>query len=110
MLGLRTAQRAAFRAPANFAAKRYTSGIGAKGLQGPADNAFNRERSAVKDHAAATSGECEQTWKNGSSAVRQGRVLTRVCDRYLAQAIDLVCPYSTPDAACITNRSPPTAS
>lgn len=68
MLGLRTAQRAAFRAPAAFAAKRYTSGIGAKGLQGPADNAFNRERSAVKDHAAATSGEsCAEmaAWRNG---------------------------------------------
>ena len=29
---------------------------GAK-LTGPADNAFNRERAAVKAHAAATSGE-----------------------------------------------------
>lgn len=27
-------------------------------LQGPADNAFNRERQAVKEHAAATSGMC----------------------------------------------------
>lgn len=26
------------------------------GLHGAADNAFNRERAAVKDHAAATSG------------------------------------------------------
>lgn len=60
MLGLRTAQRVALRAPASFAAKRYTSGVGAKGLQGPADNAFNRERSAVKDHAAATSGKPSQ--------------------------------------------------
>ena len=30
---------------------------GGKKLVGPADNAFNRERAAVKAHAAATSGQ-----------------------------------------------------
>jgi cytochrome c oxidase subunit 6a len=64
MLGLRTAARAArpaFRTQQPIQAvkpsgKRFTSGIGEKGLQGAADNAFNRERQAVKDHAAGTSG------------------------------------------------------
>ncbi|KAL1582495.1 hypothetical protein WHR41_08828 [Cladosporium halotolerans] len=61
MLGLRTAARASTALPAfrNQAARRWTSGIGAKGLEGPADNAFNRERAAVKQHAADTSG----TWR-----------------------------------------------
>ena len=36
--------------------RRQLHGAGEKGFQGAADNAFNRERSAVKDHAAATSG------------------------------------------------------
>lgn len=36
--------------------RRQLSGAGEKGFQGAADNAFNRERAAVKDHAAATSG------------------------------------------------------
>jgi hypothetical protein len=60
MLGLRTATRAPFALSAfrNTAARRWSSGIGAKGLEGPADNAFNRERAAVKQHAADTSGEC----------------------------------------------------
>jgi len=55
MIGLRSLQRTT---PAlrQFGARRYTSGIGAKGLEGAADNAFNRERAAVKDHAEATSG------------------------------------------------------
>lgn len=59
MLGLRTATRTAHALPAfrNQAARRWTSGIGARGLEGPADNAFNRERAAVKQHAADTSGE-----------------------------------------------------
>ncbi|MCJ1366113.1 Cytochrome c oxidase subunit 6A, mitochondrial [Acarospora aff. strigata] len=35
--------------------RRFASGEGVK-LTGPADNAFNRERQAVKQHAAATSG------------------------------------------------------
>jgi hypothetical protein len=60
MLGLRTATRAPFALSVfrNTAARRWSSGIGAKGLEGPADNAFNRERAAVKQHAADTSGEC----------------------------------------------------
>ena len=59
MLGLRTATRASSALPAfrNAAARRWTSGVGAKGLEGPADNAFNRERAAVKQHAADTSGK-----------------------------------------------------
>ena len=35
--------------------RRFASTEGA--FKGNADNAFNRERKAVKDHAAATSGE-----------------------------------------------------
>ncbi|RMY65887.1 hypothetical protein D0863_08804 [Hortaea werneckii] len=63
MLGLRTFQRAT-RAPAfrqtlqrRFAsAEQGPSGIGAQGLDGAAmKNAFNSERAAVKEHAAATS-------------------------------------------------------
>lgn len=30
--------------------------LGRRQLSGPADNAFNQERAAVKNHAAATSG------------------------------------------------------
>lgn len=65
MLGLRTFQRAT-RAPAfrqtlqrRFAsAEQGPSGIGAQGLDGEAmKNAFNSERAAVKEHAAATSGK-----------------------------------------------------
>jgi hypothetical protein len=67
MLGLRTAARVArpaFRAqqPVQILSKRFesattgTGGLGAKGSHGPVDNAFNRERQAVKDHAAGTSG------------------------------------------------------
>jgi hypothetical protein len=36
-------------------------------LSGPADNAFNRERQAVKHHAAETSGKsglCSEDWSN----------------------------------------------
>ncbi|KAI7119833.1 hypothetical protein KC316_g19309, partial [Hortaea werneckii] len=63
MLGLRTFQRAT-RAPAfrqtlqrRFAsAEQGPSGIGAQGLDREAmKNAFNGERAAVKEHAAATS-------------------------------------------------------
>lgn len=36
--------------------RRQLHGAGESGLSGAADNAFNRERAAVKDHAAATSG------------------------------------------------------
>ena len=61
MLGLRMVQRStpALRNPAlrQFGARRLNSqGIGAKGFEGAADNAFNRERQAVKDHAASSSG------------------------------------------------------
>jgi cytochrome c oxidase subunit 6a len=68
MLGLRTATRASQALPAfrNTAARRWTSGIGAKGFEGAADNAFNRERAAVKQHAADTSGkwhEGERIWR-----------------------------------------------
>ena len=59
MLGLRTAARASSALPVfrNAAARRFNSSVGAKGLEGPADNAFNRERAAVKQHAADTSGK-----------------------------------------------------
>ena len=36
--------------------RRQLHGAGQEGLHGAADNAFNRERAAVKEHAAATSG------------------------------------------------------
>ncbi|OQN96613.1 hypothetical protein B0A48_17043 [Cryoendolithus antarcticus] len=67
MLGLRTAVRAArptFRAqhPVKQLGKRFDSGTAGKGLEGPANNAFNRERQAVKDHAASTS----DTWRKMS--------------------------------------------
>jgi len=53
MLGLRTARsaRPVFR---QLATRRYASGGG--NFTGAADNAFNRERQAVKDHAAGTAG------------------------------------------------------
>ncbi|KAF2214523.1 hypothetical protein CERZMDRAFT_95787 [Cercospora zeae-maydis SCOH1-5] len=50
MLGLR-ATRTFSPAVRRITQKRLQS----SGLQGPADNAFNRERAAVKEHAAATS-------------------------------------------------------
>lgn len=43
-------------------------GQGGSKLSGAADNAFNRERAAVKAHAAATSGElCSKTAASGGS-------------------------------------------
>lgn len=57
MLGLRSAQRTftpAVRGLRQQTQKRFSSG-NAPNLSGAADNAFNRERAAVKDHAAATS-------------------------------------------------------
>ena len=56
MLGLRTARAAAptLRQPFRQQVARRWASEG--GLQGTADNAFNRERQAVKEHAAATSG------------------------------------------------------
>jgi len=67
MLGLRTATRASQALPAfrNTAARRWTSGIGAKGFEGAADNAFNRERAAVKQHAADTSGKWHEEGGEG---------------------------------------------
>ncbi|KAK3052544.1 hypothetical protein LTR09_006398 [Extremus antarcticus] len=61
MLGLRALQRAS-RTPAlrqNLTTKRWATQSSIGGLEGAADNAFNRERQAVKDHAAATS----DTWR-----------------------------------------------
>ena len=57
MLGLRTATRASQALPAfrNTATRRWASS-GAE-FKGAADNAFNRERAAVKQHAADTSGK-----------------------------------------------------
>jgi hypothetical protein len=91
MLGLRTATRAPFALSVfrNTAARRWSSGIGAKGLEGPADNAFNRERAAVKQHAADTSGE----WNALEGVVghwlgrKRGRILGRVvrCGRKRAE-------------------------
>ncbi|WPH01760.1 cytochrome c oxidase subunit VIa [Acrodontium crateriforme] len=56
MLGLRAA-RTATPAIRTIAARRWASSTSE--LKGAADNAFNRERQAVKDHAAATS----DTWR-----------------------------------------------
>jgi len=50
-------RRLAQSAPRTVLRRTYAShGIGESGLQGAADNAFNRERAAVKQHAADTSG------------------------------------------------------
>jgi hypothetical protein len=70
MLGLRTATRASQALPAfrNTAARRWASS-GAE-FKGAADNAFNRERAAVKQHAADTSGKWRE--KRGE---REGRVV-----------------------------------
>lgn len=48
------AVRSAFRR--NYASQGTAQGAGEHGFQGAADNAFNRERAAVKQHAAETSG------------------------------------------------------
>lgn len=58
MIGLRTLQRAS-RAPSlrqQLVRKRWESSHSGPQLEGVADNAFNRERAAVKEHAAETSG------------------------------------------------------
>lgn len=52
MLGLRAARTF------TPAVRRITQRRLESSLSGPADNAFNRERQAVKEHAAATSGTC----------------------------------------------------
>ncbi|KAK0256614.1 hypothetical protein LTS16_006599 [Friedmanniomyces endolithicus] len=58
MLGLRALQRTtaapAFRRQL-IAQRRWTSGVEHKEFTGAADNAFNRERAAVKEHAAGSS-------------------------------------------------------
>ncbi|KAK1060419.1 Cytochrome c oxidase subunit 6A [Friedmanniomyces endolithicus] len=63
MLGLRALQRTtaapAFRRQL-IAQRRWTSGVEHKEFTGAADNAFNRERAAVKEHAAGSSGEFTQ--------------------------------------------------
>ena len=77
MLGLRTATRASSALPVfrNAAARRFNSSVGAKGLEGPADNAFNRERAAVKQHAADTSGKWAWRWTGGiGHKGREGRL------------------------------------
>ena len=65
-VGLRLAQqpvRSAFRPALRSTQRRFESGVpsppgqGSTKLVGAADNAFNRERAAVKAHAAATSGK-----------------------------------------------------
>lgn len=63
MLGLRTLRTPALRRTTalQLGARRWTSGIGEKGFEGAADNAFNRERAAVKEHAAASSGTSMHT-------------------------------------------------
>jgi cytochrome c oxidase subunit 6a len=51
---------AQLRSPAvRSAFQRRFASIESGGLHGAKDNAFNRERLAVKEHAAATSGEFE---------------------------------------------------
>ena len=57
-------QRSMFRAAAQLRSpavrsvfQRRSASTGSTGLHGAEDNAFNRERLAVKEHAAATSGE-----------------------------------------------------
>ena len=62
--------------------RRFAS-TGSSGLHGAEDNAFNRERLAVKQHAAATSGEY--------NAGRAYEIVTDVdTGRPLAQAVNLV--------------------
>ncbi|MCJ1288117.1 Cytochrome c oxidase subunit 6A, mitochondrial [Xylographa opegraphella] len=51
-------------------------------LTGAADNAFNRERQAVKAHAAATSGNMPARFLSGTPEL--------IDDRSLAQIVDLV--------------------
>ena len=38
--------------------RHYSAPAGESGFTGAADNAFNRERAAVKHHAAESSGKC----------------------------------------------------
>ena len=52
--GIRTASPTLLRSSREIGARRWASGE--SGFTGAADNAFNRERQAVKDHAGATAG------------------------------------------------------
>lgn len=54
-LGMRAAAQLRSPVARRAVQKRFASSEGA--FKGAEDNAFNRERKAVKDHAAATSGE-----------------------------------------------------
>jgi len=58
LLGASRALQSPLRAPATRSAIRrpYSTPTGGSALKGDADNAFNRERAAVKQHAAETSG------------------------------------------------------
>lgn len=70
MLPQRTMLRSAQRFSANIRSpavrkpfqRRFASAENS-GLHGAEDNAFNRERKAVKDHAAATSGMSPLVWE-----------------------------------------------
>ena len=56
---------AALRSPATRSAfQRRFASTESSGFHGAEDNAFNRERKAVKDHAAATSGELTVAVRN----------------------------------------------
>lgn len=61
------------------------------------DNAFNRERQAVKDHAAATSGMLR-----GFGMYSHADCANNPSSRHLAQAFHLVCPRQIPP--CPPNR------
>ena len=54
--GIRTASPVLLRSSRQIGARRWASGEGGSTFTGAADNAFNRERQAVKDHAGATAG------------------------------------------------------
>lgn len=82
-IGLRMAQQQ-LRAPAftrQFVRRLTTEELKAAStggkLVGPADNAFNRERAAVKAHAAATAGTCCKDIFIEHSAKARGRNSTK---------------------------------
>lgn len=64
--------------------RRQLHGAGETGLHGAADNAFNRERAAVKEHAAGTSG------MHKAHVVRESPTTDQVSCRSLAQTFHLV--------------------
>ena len=69
--------------------RHFASGEGVK-LTGPADNAFNRERQAVKQHAAATSGTSDFVSRVQKEAVMCETKTDKRFPRPLAEAINLV--------------------